>query len=58
VQYVGRTIIGIGQGLFQKVLGRFAVPRFGKVEIHGLTMLIDDKKQVHPLAGNPNEGFI
>jgi len=34
-KYAGRTIIGIGQRLFQEDLGRFAVPRFRKVEVYG-----------------------
>ena len=57
-EYEWRLVVRIGQGLFQEQLGSFAIPRLRQVEVHGLALAIDGTKQVLPLPGDPNEGFI
>jgi hypothetical protein len=57
-EYIWRSVVRIGQSLFQKPLGRFAVTRLRSGEVYGLTLGIDSAKQVHPLAGDANERLI
>src|SRR5262249_16700563 len=54
---VRRPIVRIRWSL-QEDLGSFAISRLRQVEIDGLAMGFKSAEQVHPFAGDPDEGLI
>src|ERR1051325_5986074 len=53
-----RSVITIGQRFLQEYFGSLAISRLRQVEIHSLAMGVHSAEQVHPLAGDPDEGFV